>query len=66
MACVVRGSGDTDKEHLLWSSEMETLSLGLGWDGSQCGWHGWYVWTSASLLVQILGEQERPDKCCFP
>ncbi|XP_017919514.1 PREDICTED: CMRF35-like molecule 4 [Capra hircus] len=53
-ACTVRGSGDTDKEHLLRSSEMETLSLGLGWDGSQCGWHGWPLLGSVHFLVLVF------------
>lgn len=66
VACAVWGSGDTDKEPLLWSSDIATLSLGLGRDGSQCGWHSWCVWATAGLLVQILGEQGRPDKPWFP
>lgn len=67
MACTVRGSGDTDKEHLLRSSEMETPE---SWDsvGMAASVHGTAGMCEppASLLVQILGEQERPDKCCFP
>lgn len=66
VACAAWGSGDTDKEPLLRSSDMATLSLGLGRDGSQCGWPSWCVWASARLLVQILGGQGRPDQSCFP
>ncbi|XP_065765934.1 CMRF35-like molecule 5 [Muntiacus reevesi] len=54
VACAVWGSGDTDKEPLLRSSDMATLSLGLGRDGSQCGWHSWPLLGSVHFLLLVF------------